>query len=60
MSSVVISDEKKNVNDLVSSCLQFNVQRISFEEGQAVETLEEAKAALQRLINKGRLNNLPK
>lgn len=40
--------------------LQFNVQRISFEEGHSVETLEEAKAALWKLINGGRLHNLQK
>lgn len=40
--------------------MQFNIQRISFEEGHSVETLEEAKAALWKLINKGRVYNLQK
>lgn len=43
------------------SCMQFNIQRISFDEGQSVETLEEAKAALQKLIHKGKVvSNLHK
>lgn len=42
------------------SCMQFNIQRISFDEGQSVETLEEAKAALRKLIHKGKVYNLQK
>lgn len=42
----------------MSSCVQFNIQRISFDEGQSVETLEEAKAALQKLIHKGKVYNV--
>lgn len=38
--------------------LQFNIQRLSFEEGHTVETLEEAKAALWKLIKKGPVHNL--
>ncbi|KAL6312506.1 hypothetical protein AAG906_001831 [Vitis piasezkii] len=38
----------------------FNIQRIPFEEGHAVETLEEAKAALWKLINQGRVYNMQK
>jgi hypothetical protein len=33
--------------------LQFNIQRLSFEVEHAVETLEEAKRALQKIIKKG-------
>lgn len=43
-----------------SFSLQFNIQRIPFEDGHAVETLEEAKAALWQLINRGRVHNLQK
>jgi hypothetical protein len=32
---------------------QLNIRRISFEEGHVVETLEEAKEALWKLINRG-------
>lgn len=37
------------------SVLQFNIQRVSFDGGHAVETLDEAKAALWKLIRKGRV-----
>lgn len=37
--------------------VQFNVQRISFEEG-LVDTLEEAKQALGRLLDRGRIRNM--
>lgn len=40
--------------------MQFNIQRISFDEGHSVETLEEAKAALWKLIKKGPVHNLQK
>ncbi|KAJ4867216.1 Pyridoxamine 5'-phosphate oxidase family protein [Raphanus sativus] len=39
---------------------QFNIQRLAFEEGHGVETLEEAKAALWKVIEKVKLNYLPK
>nr|GEW00506.1 hypothetical protein [Tanacetum cinerariifolium] len=32
--------------------LKFNIQRLAFEEGHGVETLEEAKAALWNLIHR--------
>lgn len=38
--------------------MQFNVQRIPFEVGHAVETLEEAKAALQKLLDRASGLNL--
>lgn len=34
-------------------CVQFNIQRLSFEVEEGVETLEEAKRALQAIINRG-------
>ncbi|KAF2612770.1 hypothetical protein F2Q70_00010238 [Brassica cretica] len=38
----------------------FNIQRLAFEEGHGVETLEEAKAALWKVIEKVKLYYLPK
>ena len=38
----------------LNKIVQFNVQRISFEEDHEVETVDEAKAALQKII--GRCN----
>lgn len=58
--AALISIDSKGTDVRVRQGAQFNVQRISFEEGHAVETLEEAKAALQRLISKGRVYNLQK
>ncbi|XP_042495954.1 uncharacterized protein LOC122075113 isoform X2 [Macadamia integrifolia] len=48
-----ISVDSKGTDIRVRQGAQFNIQRISFEEGHAVETLEEAKAALHKLISKG-------
>ncbi|XP_047967193.1 uncharacterized protein LOC125211440 isoform X2 [Salvia hispanica] len=55
-----ISIDSKGVDIRVRQGAQFNVQRISFEDGQGVETLEEAKRALWRLMNGGRMQNLQK
>ncbi|KAG6428765.1 hypothetical protein SASPL_106802 [Salvia splendens] len=55
-----ISIDSKGVNIRVRQGAQFNVQRISFEGGQSVETLEEAKTALWRLMNGVRMHNLQK
>lgn len=42
-------------------CVQLNIQRLSFEEGHAVETLEEAKAALSKLLDRrGRIYHFHK
>lgn len=38
--------------------IQFHIERIPFQAGHEVETLEEAKAAIQKLINKGSRLNL--
>lgn len=39
---------------LIRMCVfQFNIQRLAFEEGHGVETLEEAKTALWNLIDRG-------
>ncbi|KAL6140525.1 hypothetical protein ACLB2K_058824 [Fragaria x ananassa] len=48
-----ISIDSKGTDIRVRQGAQFNIQRLSFEEGQSVETLEEAKVALRKLINKG-------
>lgn len=53
-----ISIDSKGTDIRVRQGAQFNIQRLSFEEGHSVETLEEAKAALRKLINKGRVHSL--
>lgn len=58
--AALISIDSKGTDVRVRQGAQFNIQRISFEEGHAVETLEQAKAALQKLISKGRVYNLQK
>ncbi|XVE91084.1 hypothetical protein DITRI_Ditri20bG0127500 [Diplodiscus trichospermus] len=54
----LISIDSKGIDIRVRQGAQFNIQRLSFEEGQAVETLEEAKAALSKVIKKGQVHNL--
>ncbi|VFQ92527.1 unnamed protein product [Cuscuta campestris] len=54
----LISIDSKGTDIRVRQGAQFNMQRISFEEGHSVETLEEAKSALWKLINRGKLHNL--
>ncbi|KAI7984805.1 hypothetical protein LOK49_LG14G02303 [Camellia lanceoleosa] len=53
--AALISIDSKGTDIRVRQGAQFNIQRLSFEEGNAVETLEEAKAALGKLIHKGRV-----
>lgn len=48
--AALISIDSKGVDIRVREGAQFNVQRLSFDVGHAVETLEEAKAALEKLI----------
>ncbi|XP_011033047.1 PREDICTED: uncharacterized protein LOC105131665 isoform X2 [Populus euphratica] len=55
-----ISIDSKGTDIRVRQGAQFNIQRLSFEDGHAVETLEEAKAALWKLINKGQVPGLQK
>ncbi|KAJ7962679.1 Pyridoxamine 5'-phosphate oxidase-related, FMN-binding [Quillaja saponaria] len=57
--AALISIDSKGTDIRVRQGAQFNIQRIPFDEVH-VETLEEAKAALQELINKGRVYNLQK
>ncbi|KAF3794560.1 hypothetical protein EJ110_NYTH07110 [Nymphaea thermarum] len=56
--AALISIDSKGTDVRVRQGTQFNVQRIPFEVGHAVETLEEAKAALQKLLDKGSGLNL--
>ncbi|XP_022716358.1 uncharacterized protein LOC111275332 [Durio zibethinus] len=56
--AALISIDSKGIDIRVRQGAQFNIQRLSFEEGQAVETLEEAKAALWKVIKKGQVHNL--
>ncbi|KAJ4718784.1 Pyridoxamine 5'-phosphate oxidase-related, FMN-binding [Melia azedarach] len=58
--AALISIDSKGTDVRVRQGAQFNIQRVSFEEGQTVETLEEAKAALWKLIKKGKVHNLQK
>ncbi|KAK5840129.1 Protein CREG2 [Gossypium arboreum] len=51
--AALISIDSKGIDIRVRQGAQFNVQRLSFEEGHGVETLEEAKVALWKVIKKG-------
>lgn len=50
--AALISIDSKGIDIRVRQGAQFNIQRLSFEEEHGVETLEEAKKALQRIIDK--------
>ncbi|CAN6452739.1 unnamed protein product [Victoria cruziana] len=56
--AALISIDSKGTDVRVRQGTQFNVQRIPFEVGHAVETLEEAKAALQKLLDRASGLNL--
>uniref|UniRef100_A0A803KQP7 CREG-like beta-barrel domain-containing protein n=1 Tax=Chenopodium quinoa TaxID=63459 RepID=A0A803KQP7_CHEQI len=58
--AALISIDSRGTDVRVRQGAQFNIQRISFEDGKVVETLEEAKSALQQLINNGQLYNIQK
>ncbi|KAH9624546.1 hypothetical protein KSS87_017756 [Heliosperma pusillum] len=58
--AALISIDSRGTDVRVRQGAQFNIQRISFEEGLVVETLDEAKAALQQVISNGRPYNLHK
>ncbi|RWR82650.1 hypothetical protein CKAN_01137800 [Cinnamomum micranthum f. kanehirae] len=51
--AALISIDSKGTDIRVRQGAQFNIQRLSFEVGHGVETLEEAKEALNKLISKG-------
>ncbi|XP_009592726.1 uncharacterized protein LOC107819541 [Nicotiana tabacum] len=57
--AAIISIDSKGADIRVRQGAELNIQRISFE-GHSVETLEEAKAALWKLVNRGRLYNMEK
>ncbi|KAJ6853962.1 uncharacterized protein M6B38_100350 [Iris pallida] len=50
--AALISIDSKGIDIRVRQGAQFNIQRLSFEVVKGVETLEEAKRALQEIINK--------
>ncbi|KAK9097495.1 hypothetical protein Sjap_022992 [Stephania japonica] len=50
--AALISIDSKGVDIRVRQGAQFNIQRLAFDSGHTVETLEEAKAALQKLLSK--------
>lgn len=52
--AALISIDSKGTDIRVRQGAQFNVQRISFESGHEVETLDEAKVALQKIVDKFR------
>ncbi|PWA51830.1 FMN-binding split barrel [Artemisia annua] len=51
--AALISIDSKGTDVRVRQGAQFNIQRLAFEEGHGVETLEEAKVALWNLIHRG-------
>ncbi|KAL5823595.1 hypothetical protein ACOSQ3_021578 [Xanthoceras sorbifolium] len=55
--AALISIDSKGIDIRVRQGAQFNIQRLSFDDGHAVETLEEAKAALWKVIKKGQVHN---
>ncbi|ESQ30320.1 hypothetical protein EUTSA_v10011555mg [Eutrema salsugineum] len=58
--AAIISIDSKGIDIRVRQGAQFNIQRLAFEEILGVETLEEAKSALWKVIEKGKLHNLQK
>ncbi|XP_024972866.1 uncharacterized protein LOC112511469 isoform X1 [Cynara cardunculus var. scolymus] len=52
--AALISIDSKGTDVRVRQGAQFNIQRLAFEEGHGVETLEEAKTALWNFIHRGR------
>ncbi|KAJ3704606.1 hypothetical protein LUZ61_008311 [Rhynchospora tenuis] len=51
--AALISVDSKGTDIRVRQGAQFNIQRLSFEVDHGVETLEDAKRALQKIIKKG-------
>eukprot|EP00249_Psilotum_nudum_P014120 c24680_g1_i1 orf=151-1446(+) len=50
--AALISIDSKGTDIRVRQGAQFNVQRLSFEEGHPVETLDQAKEAVQKLLDR--------
>ncbi|XP_010519270.1 PREDICTED: uncharacterized protein LOC104798773 isoform X2 [Tarenaya hassleriana] len=58
--AALISIDSKGIDIRVRQGAQFNIQRLPFDEGCGVETVEEAKSALWKVIKKGKVHNLQK
>ncbi|VVA98912.1 unnamed protein product [Arabis nemorensis] len=58
--AALISIDSKGIDVRVRQGAQFSIQRLAFEEGHGVETLEEAKSALWKVIEKVKLNYIQK
>ncbi|KAM7471949.1 hypothetical protein LguiA_010132 [Lonicera macranthoides] len=59
--AALISIDSRGTDIRVRQGAQLNIQRLSFEEGHAVETLEEAKAAIGKLLDRrGRIYHFHK
>ncbi|CAH2053157.1 unnamed protein product [Thlaspi arvense] len=58
--AALISIDSKGIDVRVRQGAQFSIQRLAFEEGHGVETLEEAKSALWKVIEKVKLNYFQK
>ncbi|XP_019198319.1 PREDICTED: uncharacterized protein LOC109192206 isoform X2 [Ipomoea nil] len=56
----LISIDSKGTDIRVRQGAQFNIQRMSFEADHSVETLEEAKEAMWKLMDKGKVYHLQK
>ncbi|WZY93330.1 hypothetical protein YC2023_065659 [Brassica napus] len=56
--AAIISVDSKGIDIRVRQGAKFNIQRLAFEESLGVETLEEAKSALRKVIEKGKTHNL--
>ncbi|KAK2651838.1 hypothetical protein Ddye_011694 [Dipteronia dyeriana] len=56
--AALISIDSKGIDIRVRQGAQFNIQRLSFDDEHGVETLEEAKAALWKVIKKGQVHNM--
>ncbi|KAI9161365.1 hypothetical protein LWI28_016726 [Acer negundo] len=56
--AALISIDSKGIDIRVRQGAQFKIQRLSFDGEHGVETLEEAKAALWKVIKKGQVHNL--
>ncbi|ESQ47763.1 hypothetical protein EUTSA_v10020874mg [Eutrema salsugineum] len=58
--AALISIDSKGIDVRVRQGAQFSIQRLAFEEGHGVETLEEAKSALWKVIEKVKPNYFQK
>ncbi|KAF3519933.1 hypothetical protein DY000_02059980 [Brassica cretica] len=56
--AAIISVDSKGIDIRVRQGAKFNIQRLAFEESLGVETLEDAKSALRKVIEKGKVHNL--